>query len=106
MGSNPFDEWQSMVCSPLAKDHFKKNVSTAAVDVALSTSGWYKIAGDGNFYVAGPSASTFAIASTTGEHVFSSPDYRIVKASTGQHLTLLRASTTSCIVWVDRIKGE
>ena len=103
-GSNPFDEWVSMVCSSRTRDHATGTCSTSAVAVTVSTTGWWAISADVDFWLQGPATGVSTVTSSTGNHVWAK-DTVIRKATAGDKFAVLSVSGGGD-VYADRIKGE
>jgi len=102
-GSNPFDEWTSIVASGTAADHKTIAQSTAAIATTLTIAGWYKISGAKDFWIKGPTATSSTVTTSTGEHWWAK-DTAIYKAEAGDKIVTLGAAAATTI-YVSRIKG-
>lgn len=102
--ANPFNEWENIRAFAGAANNKTGSLSTAAVNVCLTTPGWWGITASVDYHVRGPDAATTAV--TTADHHEWARDYFFVKTdNANEYVSLKRSGSVSGTYWIGKIKG-
>lgn len=101
---NPFDEWHNFRAFTGAQHNKTATLSDVAINVQLTTAGWWAITADVDFHVRGPDATSTAVS--TADHHEWKKDYWLVRTEgANEFVSVVRSGSVSGTYWIGRVKG-
>lgn len=102
---NLYDEWHSHRMAGQTTAHVQKTLSSAAVQIAMSTVGWWRLSADVDWYGRGPESSYTAVTASTGQHNWANDSVEFYVRSTS-YISAKRVGSVAGTIWADLVKGE
>lgn len=103
--ANPFDAWERMKGFHGAAYNKEATLSTTAIEVELTTPGWWGITASIDFCFTGPFTTTVTATNSTSSH-FWAKERHLVYSKASQKISIIAHGTTAGIYRLGLLAGE